>query len=632
MKSKTSCFNFTIFKKNFTQYWPLWVFYLCYLLFVIPMNLYLSVVQEYYNYNQNYIHYSAMENALKVGLAPFPVFLSAAVMAAAVFSYLYTARNANMIHALPVNRFELYVTSYLSGLSFMLFPELIVFVVSVLVCVATGITCMQYLLLWFVYIAGMTFFAYSMAVFVAMLTGQVFAVPVYFLILNYLYVGSMYLICSLIELISYGVSDYWNPGVSCILSPIYYLGNNLRARRVTEAGSDIITGIAFKGGGLVAVYAAAAVVFVAAACWLYKKRQIESAGDMISIGIVKPVFRWGAAVCGGFLISIWMTGLFEKYHQINTYLWIIVCIVLFGFLCFFIAEMLLEKSFKVFRKKRLIEWAAFTAVAVAFLSLFKLDAFGIERYVPAEEDIEAAFVNMDYPLEVPAKDYGELLALHAEVIESKAEYLKNARGETGYYYTTFRYYLKDGSMTERRYPLPVTEEYVEDAGTPTAVILSWETETEQIRQRILGRNYQENHYYSGSVDVYTKDGRNNTCVLTQEQLEAVLAAVERDIEAGNFDEQYLECLAGNDVIRYMNGLTLNYFNKCKIFDNWDYYQNYRSYHDSERLSESAVDAGGYISLGPACVNVVETLKEIGVVDDTWLLVTYEQYKEYTGGK
>lgn len=632
MKSKTSCFNTTIFRKNFTHYWPLWALYLCYLLFIVPMNLYLSMSQEYYGYNQNYRHYSAMESALEVGLLPFPVFLFAAVMAAAVFSYLYAARNANMIHALPVDRFELYVTNYLSGLSFMLFPELIVFVVSVLVCVATGITCMQYLLMWFLCIAGMTFFAYSLAVLVAMLTGQIFAVPVYFLIVNYLYVGSMYLICSLIELISYGVSDYWNPGVSCILSPIYYLGNNLRARRVTEAGSDIVTGISFKGGWLVAVYAVSALALVAAACWLYKKRQIESAGDMISIGIVKPVFRWGAALLGGFLLSVSMIRLFENYRRFNTYLWILVCIVVFGFLCFFIAEMFLEKSFKVFRKKRLVEWAAFTAVAIVFLSLFKLDVFGIERYLPAEEEIEAAFVNMDYPLEIPAEDYKELLALHAKVIESKAEYEKNAKGEAGYYYTTFRYYLKDGSVAERRYPFPVTEEYRGTKGTPTEVILSWETETEQMKQRILGRNYRENQYYSGSIDLYARDGRSNTCVLTEEQLDAVLAAVERDIEAGNFDRLYLDCLGGEDEVRYMNGLSLNYFNRNRVYDNWDYYQNYRNYHGLEQLQPSTVDTGGYISLGPACENVIGTLEELGVVDDTWLLATYEEYQEYTGAK
>ncbi len=184
--------------------------------------------------------------------------------------------------------------------------------------------------------------------------------PVYFLIANYLYVGSMYLICSLIQLVSYGVSDYWNPGASCILSPIYYLGNNLRVKRVTETGSELITGLTVNGGYLIGIYSAAAVVLLAAACWIYGRRQLETAGDMLSFGVMKPVFRWGAALCGGFMLSIWVAELFKEYQRSDMYLWIIVCIVIFGFLCFFIAEMLLEKSFKVFRKKRVAEWAAFS--------------------------------------------------------------------------------------------------------------------------------------------------------------------------------------------------------------------------------------------------------------------------------
>ena len=54
---------------------------------------------------------------------------------------------------------------------------------------------------------------------------------------------------------------------------------------------------------LTGIYAAAAVVLVVAAYQLYKRRQIETAGDWVSIGIIKPVFRWGAALCGGLVVG-----------------------------------------------------------------------------------------------------------------------------------------------------------------------------------------------------------------------------------------------------------------------------------------------------------------------------------------
>ena len=51
MKSKTSSFNMTIFRKNLTHYWPIWVVYLCYLIMVVPV----SIGLIYANVENNYI-------------------------------------------------------------------------------------------------------------------------------------------------------------------------------------------------------------------------------------------------------------------------------------------------------------------------------------------------------------------------------------------------------------------------------------------------------------------------------------------------------------------------------------------------------------------------------------------------
>ena len=48
---------------------------------------------------------------------------SAYCAAMAVFSYLYFSRSADMIHALPLRREGLFLTNYLSGLSFLLLPN-----------------------------------------------------------------------------------------------------------------------------------------------------------------------------------------------------------------------------------------------------------------------------------------------------------------------------------------------------------------------------------------------------------------------------------------------------------------------------------------------------------------------------
>ena len=110
MKSKTSSFNTTIFKKNLTHHWPIWIVYLCYLIVVVP----LYAIWLYANNESNYIgnvpltqkQYHVIGSALAGAGSVIPVFIAAAAAALAVFSYLYNPRNANMIHSLPLDRRE----------------------------------------------------------------------------------------------------------------------------------------------------------------------------------------------------------------------------------------------------------------------------------------------------------------------------------------------------------------------------------------------------------------------------------------------------------------------------------------------------------------------------------------------
>ena len=46
MKSKTSFFNRTVFKKNMTLYWPIWVCYLLYGMVKVPGQLWSRLQQQ----------------------------------------------------------------------------------------------------------------------------------------------------------------------------------------------------------------------------------------------------------------------------------------------------------------------------------------------------------------------------------------------------------------------------------------------------------------------------------------------------------------------------------------------------------------------------------------------------------
>ena len=95
----------------------------------------------------------------------------------AVFSYLYSSRSACMMHALPARREALFVSHYLAGLSFLLLPHLAVYALTVAVEAALGCLELVPLTTWLLTQSGVCLFFYSFAVFCAMFTGNLVALP-----------------------------------------------------------------------------------------------------------------------------------------------------------------------------------------------------------------------------------------------------------------------------------------------------------------------------------------------------------------------------------------------------------------------------------------------------------------------
>lgn len=634
MKSKTSSFNTTIFKKNLTHYWPIWIVYLCYLLMVVPV----SIGLIYANAENNYIgnvqpaqkQYYVIGSALAGAGSVVPVFIAAAAAALAVFSYLYNPRNANMIHSLPLDRRELYITNYVSGFLFLFIPEVIAFIAGVLVCLANQITCIQYVLYWFIDIAGVSFFAYALAVFVAMLTSNIFAMPFYYLAVNYLWIGCAKMVQNISSLICYGVSDTWSYNPSSILSPLDYLFRNLTMGVKYDKEYVQAIGIIVNGGKIVAVYAVAAVVITVFAYILYKSHKVETAGDVVSIAFLKPVFRWLAGICGGGLIALAVSALLLGYIKMNEFVCLLIFMLLFGSICFFAAEMVLQKSFRVLCKKRIAEWAGFMAVVLIVLTCFRIDVFGIERKIPKASEIEAAFVNMDYPIYVSKEQIPEVLKLQEQCITSKDEYLSVYKKGKNYYYTSFRYYMKDGSVFERRYPVSVTDAALKDKNSVAYKLAAFETDPDNMMKQILGNGYEENDYYSGYLTIYKSDGESDVYTFSRQESNILCDAVKQDVKEGNFDYYQLPAVYKDEQEEtYTNAFSLSYYGKGNDYQTWDYYYNYYDYQYTRNDNVAIGDASGnsYIQFGPRCKNTVKALEKMGVISGVWHLYNEDEFDE-----
>ena len=174
MRSATSYFNFTLLRKNFARFWPIWSLYGLFWLAVLPLNI-LS----------NRIHWDGgMARSLPLnyldGGPSAAVTLSALfglLCAMAVFSYLYASRSVGMLHALPLRREGLFLTNYLSGLLFLLLPNLAVFLLALAAEVFAGTVVFSSLFTWLVGVSRFGLFFYSFAVFCPMFPATCWPCP-----------------------------------------------------------------------------------------------------------------------------------------------------------------------------------------------------------------------------------------------------------------------------------------------------------------------------------------------------------------------------------------------------------------------------------------------------------------------
>ena len=221
MRSATSYFNFTLLRKNFARFWPIWSLYGLFWLAVLPLNI-LS----------NRIHWDGgMARSLPLnyldGGPSAAVTLTALfglLCAMAVFSYLYASRSVGMLHALPLRREGLFLTNYLSGLLFLLLPNLAVFLLALAAEVFAGTVVFSSLFTWLVVVSLFGLFFYSFAVFCAMFTGHVLALPAFYVVLNGLAAGLCWVFSRMAEEFLFGfTSAGWRSWASgsprCCCSP-----------------------------------------------------------------------------------------------------------------------------------------------------------------------------------------------------------------------------------------------------------------------------------------------------------------------------------------------------------------------------------------------------------------------------
>lgn len=512
MKQKTSFFNWGLSRNILKRTWVLWAAYLALMFACTAGNISkpnAKSIIDVFAYTVDY-NYSVMR--LGITAAQINAF-ACAVAAMAVFSYMYTSRSCGMINALPIRRETAYITAYLTGLG-VLVASCVICAVAVWVRTAqTGYLLTQsiWTLLGFMVLSAVAF--YSFASFCAVLTGNIVVLPAVYAVLGCVAFVVIAAVGELLSDLIYGMASNFiyngNSEFAYWLSPlVYVLDPQLDIRRVTvydDMGESRYTG-EFEPVGLdvLGIYCAVGLALCVLAVLIYRRRDMERAGDVVAVPVLMPVFKYcmtfGTAIV--FALVVYHNVLTDVKPGLTTALVITLLMLIGAAIGFYAAEMLMQKTLKVFGvncRGLVVSCAVLAALALAA----EFDAVGYESYVPAAEDVasvEIALSGTNVKFE-QAENLEAITKLHEDIIADKKI---NEAAESRRYFDVI-YTLADGSTVNRAYRISydASEKLTADSNLRTADALMASQEAKDYYIGFEGKHYDVNER---AVDTASLDG------------------------------------------------------------------------------------------------------------------------------
>ena len=400
MRCGTSFYNGTLGRQLTLRFWPLialytviWAMFLPFVAITTPSPLPDTWESpEYILYNVKYV-FQWVPLFLAVGFG--------VLVAMAVCSHLYSTRSANFTAALPPKRTAMFATHYLTGLLWLVVPFLVMAAIAMAIY---QVKLQDFTTVFQVFGPGMSMgvglllFFYSFAVLCGMLTGHLLALPAFYAIFNGLVGGVWLLLTAIFQEFYYGY-----PG-SVTVVPAWVAWLTPAWNLLRQYTSDGISPAA------VAIYAVVGVLMALVAGLLYLKRPMERAGDVVIWAGLRPVFRYGVALCSGLAL-----GSFTRIVLNLGPLGLAVSAILWGVAGCFVAQMFLTKSVRVLRY-----WKGAGAVALSFAALFgviQLDLTGYETRVPDADDVVSVSISgLDSRPRDTASDFRNISTSDSEAI------------------------------------------------------------------------------------------------------------------------------------------------------------------------------------------------------------------------
>ncbi|RXJ02007.1 multidrug ABC transporter permease [Anaerobacillus alkaliphilus] len=371
MQLKTLLFNRGIYIQNLKNVGWIGILYLLCLWFAVPLQI-LMISSSYREYRQHYAFTSGSLFSFMDGFQYLLMFTVPILLAIFLFRYMHVKLSADYIHSLPIKRGALFFQNVLFGTIVLAVPVIItglsLFVISGFVDAPTILT-VSAITEWIGTTLLLIVFVFAVAVFVGMFTG----ISVFHGVLTYILfifpAGITILFFMNVKYLLHGFAvDYYLDKQVEKLIPF------IRASNLVRQGLTTNEVVFF----LLITVIALAIGYIA-----YQKRKVETATQAIAFRSLQPVFLYGVTAC-----AMLLGGMYFGETQ-GTLGWQIFGYVAASIIGYFIALMILEKSWRVLTKWK--GYGIFVAVMVVLALLIKFDITGYENRLPTIDNIERVY-------------------------------------------------------------------------------------------------------------------------------------------------------------------------------------------------------------------------------------------------
>ena len=449
MRSRTSCFNGTVFRKNLTRFAPVMALYTLVLVLQIFMAWSNSGDLER-GLNFTYQINGIFEVTGCVNL------IYAALIAQLLFGDLYTSRMCNALHAMPLRREAWFVTNAVSGLVYSLVPSAVATVVLVPFLGQTVLDGTWKIAALFFLMENLGYICFfGLALFATMLVGNRFTMVAGYALLNFGSGALYWLVNTAYTPMLYGVVT--PSTLATALMPVGYMTNSFLELDVEKCRDNFGRMIPGARGtfeitdnvNAIWVLALVGIAFAVAALLIYRRRNLECAGDAVCSPKLVPVFQVLSALFVAVGVLAVLDGNFGDPGAGSTYV-----ILFIGLLVgWFAGKMLVERSAQVFQPKNWIGLGALALVLAVSLGLTKLDVLNLEERMPELEAVTSVELNGE-KLE-DREDIEKILNLHALALEDRVEqegaYCLEENGEyVRWQESSYRYWEEGDPIPQQR--------------------------------------------------------------------------------------------------------------------------------------------------------------------------------------